>query len=69
MDAAHLSQTLYLVAADLGLGAFVTIAVNARDIERELGLDGVGEGVVAMTGCGPRVNGWSPLEMRFAAES
>ncbi len=26
MDAAHLSQTLYLVSAELGLGAFITIA-------------------------------------------
>jgi putative peptide maturation dehydrogenase len=65
MDAAHLSQTLYLVAAELGLGAFVTIAINSRDIERELGLDGVSEGVVAMTGCGPRIQSESPLELRF----
>ena len=35
MDAAHLSQTLYLVATELGLGAFVTIAINSRDIEHE----------------------------------
>ena len=41
MDAAHLSQTLYLVSDDLGLGAYVTIAINARDIEARLGLDGV----------------------------
>jgi putative peptide maturation dehydrogenase len=67
MDAAHLSQTLYLVAGELGLGAFVTIAINGGDIERELGLDGVGEGVVAMTGCGPRAAGESPLELRFTA--
>jgi putative peptide maturation dehydrogenase len=65
MDAAHLSQTLYLVAAELGLGAFVTIAINSRDIEGQLGFDGVGEGVVAMAGCGPRTPGESPLELRF----
>ena len=65
MDAAHLSQTLYLVATELGLGAFVTIAINSRDIEHELRLDGVGEGVVAMVGCGPRAPGESPLELRF----
>jgi putative peptide maturation dehydrogenase len=68
MDAAHLSQTLYLVSADLGLGAFITLAVNARDIEERLGLDGCAEGVVAMTGCGPRASGESPLELRFAPE-
>lgn len=65
MDAAHLSQTLYLVAGELNLGAFVTIAINGRDIERRLGLDGVSEGVVAMTGCGPRALGQSPLELQF----
>jgi putative peptide maturation dehydrogenase len=68
MDAAHLSQTLYLVSADLGLGAFVTLAVNARDIERRLGLDGAAEGVVAMVGCGVRAAGESPLELRYAPE-
>jgi putative peptide maturation dehydrogenase len=66
MDAAHLSQTLYLVSGELGLGAFVTLAINARDIEEQLELDGVAEGVVAMTGCGPRLPGDSPLELHFA---
>jgi putative peptide maturation dehydrogenase len=66
MDAAHLSQTLYLVSSDLGLGAFVTVSINARDIEAELGLDGVGEGVVAMAGCGVRAAGESPLEPDFS---
>jgi putative peptide maturation dehydrogenase len=68
MDAAHLSQTLYLVSTDLKLGAYVTIAINARDIERQLGLDGVSEGVVAMTGCGPRGSGRSPLEPLFSPD-
>ena len=66
MDAAHLSQTLYLVSDDLGLGAYVTIAINARDIEARLGLDGVQEGVIAITGCGPRGPGASPLELSFS---
>jgi putative peptide maturation dehydrogenase len=68
MDAAHLSQTLYLVSTELNLSAFVTIAINARDIEERLGLDGVTEGVIAMTGCGRRMPGESPLELRFSAE-
>ena len=68
MDAAHLSQTLYLVATQLGLGAFVTIAINSRDIEEHLGLDGIGEGVVAMMGCGIRSPGDSPLEMQFSPD-
>ena len=67
MDAAHLSQTLYLVSGDLGLGAFVTIAINSRDIEAELGFDGVTEGVIAMAGCGVRAADGSPLEPQFSA--
>jgi putative peptide maturation dehydrogenase len=65
MDAAHLSQTLYLVAAELGLGAFVTAAINAGDIEERLGLDGVSEGVVAVAGCGASLPDAS-LEPEFA---
>lgn len=68
MDAAHLSQTLYLVSAELGIGAFVTIAINGRDIEERFGFDGVGEGVIAMAGCGPRLTQDSPLELRFSPE-
>ena len=52
MDAAHLSQTLYLIAADLGLGAFFTNRVNAGDIDDRLGLDGIEEGALAVWGCG-----------------
>jgi putative peptide maturation dehydrogenase len=65
MDAGHLSQTLYLVSTDLGLGAFVTVAINSLDIEERLGLDGAEEGVVAIVGCGPRAAGGSPLELSF----
>jgi putative peptide maturation dehydrogenase len=68
MDAAHLSQTLYLVSAQLGLGAFVTIAINSRDIERCLNLDGISEGVIALTGCGPRSQDGSPLELQFSPD-
>lgn len=66
MDAAHLSQTHYLVAAELGLGAYVTIAINALEIEERLGLDGIAEGVVAMAGCGRQRPGGSPFEPRFS---
>jgi putative peptide maturation dehydrogenase len=52
MDVAHLSQSFYLVCTDLGLGAFVTAAINAVNIEQRLGLDGVTEGAVAVCGCG-----------------
>jgi putative peptide maturation dehydrogenase len=52
LDAGHLSQTLYLVCTELGLGAFVTAAINDVNIEERLGLDGFDEGVLAILGCG-----------------
>jgi putative peptide maturation dehydrogenase len=55
MDAAHLSQTFYLVCADLGLGAFVTAAINGANIEEALGLDGFAEGALVLCGCGQPV--------------
>jgi putative peptide maturation dehydrogenase len=65
MDAAHLSQTLYLVAAELGLGAFVTAAVNGANIEQRLGIDGVTEGVIAVSGCGTPAHRHSAFEPDF----
>jgi len=50
-DAAHLSQTLYLVCADLGLGAFVSAAVNEHDIDRRLGLATFTEAAILVCGC------------------
>jgi putative peptide maturation dehydrogenase len=54
MDAAHLSQTFFLVCAERGLGAFFTAAINERNIEDELGLDPLEQGVVGINGCGIR---------------
>jgi putative peptide maturation dehydrogenase len=65
MDAAHLSQTLYLVSAELGLGAFVSAAVNAGNIEDLLGLDGFEEGVIAVCGCGRPAAERSPYDADF----
>lgn len=61
MDAGHLSQTLYLGATDLGLGAFVTCAINEVDIEQVFGLDPLGEAAMAVCGFG-----WRGDEMRNA---
>ena len=65
MDAGHLSQTLYLVCAELGLGAFVTATVNAANVEERLGLEPFLEGAIAITGCGRPAAGDSPLEPTF----
>jgi len=52
MDCAHLSQTLYLVAASLGLGAFFTGAINDADIGDLLSLDRYAESAIAVSGVG-----------------
>lgn len=54
LDVGHLSQTLYLGATELGLGAFVTAAINEHDIEQVLGLDPMSQVVVALCGFGIR---------------
>ncbi len=54
LDAGHLSQMLYLSAAERGLAAFITAAVNERDIEEIFGLDPMLEGVLAVSGFGWR---------------
>ena len=65
MDAGHLSQTHYLVCEELGLGAFVTAAVNGADIEERLNLEPFVEGALAVTGCGRRLPAGSPLDPSF----
>jgi putative peptide maturation dehydrogenase len=65
MDAAALSQTLYLVCADLGLGAFFTNLLSAHDVEEALGLDGRREGAVALAGFGVPAPVGSPLDPEF----
>jgi len=52
MDSAHLSQTFYLTAAHLGLGAFYTAAINDADIARRLRLAPVREAAIAINGVG-----------------
>lgn len=54
MEAGHLSQTLYLAATDAGLGAFITGAINERQLERAFGLDHLTSGVLAVCGFGWR---------------
>ena len=54
LDVGHLSQTLYLAATELGLGAFITAAINEVDIETAFGLDPLEEGPLAVCGFGIR---------------
>lgn len=54
LDSGHLSQTLYLSATEMGLGAFVTAAINETDIEKGFGMDPLVEGPLAICGFGWR---------------
>ena len=54
MDAAHLNQTLALIATDLGLASVYSAAIHAPRIENALGLDGYEEGAIACCGFGPK---------------
>jgi putative peptide maturation dehydrogenase len=65
MDAAHLSQTFYLVCCERGLGAFVTGAINSVNIDERLGIDGFTEGSLALLGCGRRAEQQSLLQPEF----
>ena len=63
LDVGHLSQTMYLSAADLSLGAFVTAAINDYTIEQALGLQTLKEGAIAIVGFGPRLPNSIVLEL------
>ena len=65
MDAAHLSQTFQLLATERGIGAMVTAAVNAAEVDEELGVDGYAEGALALLACGLPAEGPSPLHPEF----
>jgi SagB-type dehydrogenase family enzyme len=54
MEAGHLCQTFCLVATWLGLAPFSTAAFADSVIERQLGIDGVEEGVLYAAGVGAR---------------
>ncbi|MEX2293979.1 MAG: putative peptide maturation dehydrogenase [Acidimicrobiales bacterium] len=55
-DAAHLSQTLQLVCAQMQLGSFVTAAFNEVDVDRLLGVQEFTEGSLLALGCGHPAN-------------
>ena len=57
MDSAHLSQTFYLTAAHLGLGAFFTAAINDADIARRLRLPDLRQAAIGINGVGLPDNG------------
>ena len=58
LEAGHFSQTMYLSATDLGLGAFITGGINDKVLERAFGLDPVRDATLALCGFG-----WRGAEM------
>ena len=65
MDAAHLSQTFYLIGTELGLGTFVTAAIVDELIEKVLDLPVLEEGAMMVVGCGYPLNEEIPGGFRF----
>lgn len=66
LDAGHLSQTFYLACTELGLGPWITAALDDAAIERALELDPATEGVLAVCGCGWPSPERGRLDPRFA---
>lgn len=63
LEAGHFSQTLYMAATDMGLGAFVTCAINEVQVEALLGLEPIMEGVLALCGFGVRGDVMQTMEL------
>jgi SagB-type dehydrogenase family enzyme len=73
IEAGHQCQTFCLMATDRGLAPFCSMALADREIEADLGIDGVSEAVVYAAGVGLRPNravspsrptGYPPLSVR-----
>jgi SagB-type dehydrogenase family enzyme len=52
LDAGHLAQTFCLTATRMGLAPFSTAALTDSLIEQDLGIDGISESVIYVTGLG-----------------
>ncbi|MEA5125462.1 putative peptide maturation dehydrogenase [Xanthomonas floridensis] len=63
LEAGHFSQTLYMAATEVGLGAFVTCAINEVQVEALLGLEPIMEGVLAVCGFGIRADVMQTMEL------
>jgi putative peptide maturation dehydrogenase len=68
LDAGHLSQLLYLSATEMGLGAFVTSAINEVDIEQAFSIDPLREGPLAICGFGWRSDAMQTTEFDPAGD-
>jgi SagB-type dehydrogenase family enzyme len=57
LETGHLGQTFCLTATRLGLAPFTTAALKDSRIEKDLGIDGISESVLYVTGVGMPVSG------------
>ncbi len=62
LDVGHISQAIYSSATQLGLGAFVTSAINDVNVENAFGLDPLLEGPLAICGFGWRSKSMTTTE-------
>lgn len=67
IEAGHLCQTFLLLASSYGLAPFCAMGFADSTIERDLGLDGVGESVLYVAGVGvrPPALAWAPAPVGF----
>jgi putative peptide maturation dehydrogenase len=63
LEAGHISQTLYLAATEAGLGAFITGAINEKELEQAFGLDPISQGALAICGFGWRAEQMATAEL------
>jgi SagB-type dehydrogenase family enzyme len=56
LDAGHLGQTFCLAATRMGMAPFSTAALKDSLIEEDLGIDGIEESVLYVTGVGARLD-------------
>ena len=63
IEAGHICQTFCLAATSLELAPFSVMALADSVIERDLGIDGIGETILYAAGVGhpPRGTQWAPL--------
>jgi putative peptide maturation dehydrogenase len=54
LEMGHISQNLYLTATEMGLGAFITAAINEVEIEQAFKLEPMAEGPLCVCGFGAR---------------
>jgi SagB-type dehydrogenase family enzyme len=74
IEAGHQCQTFYLLATDLGLAPFCSMALADTAIDEDLGIDGVSESAIYLAGVGMRPRqavspsrppGYEPLRVRL----